>query len=173
MKPVRFYPEAEAEMMSAARFYEAQQKDLGKRFLSIQDALHRIQVNPLLYQEIEAYDDDGNNLILIGRPLESSPAHTTNNENNSSSISEACLHIRGDRTCRQLSVLHRTLHHSYQYVSITRPSGSDSPKCFTLGLGRLAKFSHGNHARSSDSNLYPKRVCRKSPSQSLDAPRFA
>jgi len=55
MKPVRFHPEADAEMMSAARFYEAQQKDLGKRFLtSIQDALHRIQVNPLLYQEIEA-----------------------------------------------------------------------------------------------------------------------
>ena len=30
-----------------------------------------------------------------------------------------------------------------QYISETRPSGSDSPKCFTLGLGRLAKFSHG------------------------------
>jgi hypothetical protein len=26
--------------------------------------------------------------------------------------------------------------------------GSDSPKCLTLGLGRLAKFSHGNHART-------------------------
>lgn len=54
MKPVRFHPEAEAEMMSAAKFYEAQQKDLGKRFLApVQDALNRIQVNPLLYQEIE------------------------------------------------------------------------------------------------------------------------
>ncbi len=54
MKPVRFHPEAEAEMMSAAMFYETQQKDLGKRFLaSVQDALNRIQVNPLLYQEIE------------------------------------------------------------------------------------------------------------------------
>ncbi len=45
----------------------------------------------------------------------------------------------------------------------------DSPKCFTLGwpvfapalintghrLGRLAKFSHGVHARNVDSNLYP------------------
>lgn len=54
MKPVRFHPEAEAEMMSTAKFYETQQKDLGKRFLaSVQDALNRIQVNPLLYQEIE------------------------------------------------------------------------------------------------------------------------
>ena len=32
-----------------------------------------------------------------------------------------------------------------QYISETRPSGSDSPKCFTLRLGRLAKFSHGEH----------------------------
>lgn len=53
MKPVRFHPEADTEMM-AAKFYETQQKDLGKRFLaSVQDALNRIQVNPLLYQEIE------------------------------------------------------------------------------------------------------------------------
>jgi len=43
-----------------------------------------------------------------------------------------------------------------RYISETRPSGSDSPKCFTLGLGRLAKFSHGNHASSSDSNHCPK-----------------
>lgn len=55
MIPIRFHPEADAEMMSAAKFYEAQQKDLGKRFLaSVQDALNRIQVNPLLYQEIES-----------------------------------------------------------------------------------------------------------------------
>lgn len=50
MIPIRFHPEADAEMMSAAKFYETQQKDLGKRFLaSVQDALNRIQVNPLLY----------------------------------------------------------------------------------------------------------------------------
>lgn len=56
MKPVRFHPEAEAEMMSAAKFYETQQKDLGKRYLAtVQSALNRIQVNPLLYHEI----DDG------------------------------------------------------------------------------------------------------------------
>ena len=54
MTPIRFHPGAEAEMMSAAVFYETQQKDLGKRFLaSVQDALNRIQVNPLLYKEIE------------------------------------------------------------------------------------------------------------------------
>ncbi len=54
MKPVRFHPEAEAEMISAAKFYESQQKDLGKRFLTlVQDALNRIQINPLLYPEIE------------------------------------------------------------------------------------------------------------------------
>ena len=41
-------------MIEAAAYYEAQQKDLGRRFLaSIQDALNRIQVNPLLYREIE------------------------------------------------------------------------------------------------------------------------
>ncbi len=55
MIPIRFHPEADAEMMSAAKYYESQQKDLGKRFLaSVQDALNRIQVNPLLYQEIES-----------------------------------------------------------------------------------------------------------------------
>lgn len=54
MKPIRFHPEAESEMMAASAFYETQQKDLGKRFLaSVQDALNRIQVNPLLYSEIE------------------------------------------------------------------------------------------------------------------------
>ena len=54
MKPIRFHPEAEAEMISAAVFYETKQKDLGKRFLTfVQNALNKIQVNPLLYQEIE------------------------------------------------------------------------------------------------------------------------
>ena len=42
-----------------------------------------------------------------------------------------------------------------RYISETRPAGSDSPKCFTLGLGRLPKFSHGNHPRSSDSKPFP------------------
>ncbi len=54
MKPVRFHPEAEAEMMEAAAYYEAQQPQLGRRFLvSVQDALNRIQVNPFLYRLVE------------------------------------------------------------------------------------------------------------------------
>lgn len=54
MKPIRFHPDAAAEMMEAAAYYEAQQGDLGRRFLaSVQDALNRIQVNPLLYSEVE------------------------------------------------------------------------------------------------------------------------
>jgi toxin ParE1/3/4 len=54
MKPIRFHPEAEAEMINAAAWYEAQQIGLGKRFLtSVQDALNRIQLNPELYPAIE------------------------------------------------------------------------------------------------------------------------
>ena len=54
MMPVGFHPKADAEMTAAAIFYETQQKDLGKRFLaSVQDAINKIQVNPLLYPEIE------------------------------------------------------------------------------------------------------------------------
>jgi hypothetical protein len=38
MKPFRFHPEADTEMIAAAKFYENQQKDLGKRYLaSVQD----------------------------------------------------------------------------------------------------------------------------------------
>ena len=54
MKMVRFYPEAELEMSGAAAYYEAQQENLGKRFLtSVQDALNRIQITPLLYPVVE------------------------------------------------------------------------------------------------------------------------
>ena len=54
MNPVRFHPEAEAEMNAAAAYYEAQQEDLGRRFLAaVQDAANRIQLNPLLYHIIE------------------------------------------------------------------------------------------------------------------------
>ena len=54
MKPIRFHPEAEAEMIDAAAWYEAQQTDLGKRFLtSVQDAHNRIDLNPELYAQIE------------------------------------------------------------------------------------------------------------------------
>ena len=54
MKPIRFHPEAEAEMIDAASWYEAQQPDLGKRFLtSIRDVINRIEVEPLLYPIVD------------------------------------------------------------------------------------------------------------------------
>ena len=50
MTPSRFHPEAESEMISAAMYYESQQKDLGKRFLStVQDSISHIQINPMIY----------------------------------------------------------------------------------------------------------------------------
>ena len=53
MTPIRFHPEADAEMMDAAVFYESQQQDLGKRFLSVvQDSLNHIQINPHIYPVI-------------------------------------------------------------------------------------------------------------------------
>ena len=54
MKPIRFHPEAEAEMIAAATWYELQQADLGKRFLSaVQDSLIRIAINPRLFPVVE------------------------------------------------------------------------------------------------------------------------
>ncbi len=54
MKLVRFHPEAEAEMFDAAMWYESHQEGLGKRFLtSVQDALHRIALNPETYPNVE------------------------------------------------------------------------------------------------------------------------
>ena len=54
MKTARFYPDAESEMIEAATYYEAQQPDLGRRFLaSVQDAVNRICVNPRLYPIVE------------------------------------------------------------------------------------------------------------------------
>jgi plasmid stabilization system protein ParE len=53
MIPIKYHPEADSEMMAAAAFYEAQQQDLGKRFLSaVQESLHHIQINPNLYPVI-------------------------------------------------------------------------------------------------------------------------
>lgn len=54
MKPVCFHPEAEAEMVDAAMWYESQQQGLGKRFLtSVHDSLHRIALNPETYPYVE------------------------------------------------------------------------------------------------------------------------
>ena len=54
MKPVRFHPDADAEMVDAAVWYESQQEGLGKRFLtSVQDTLNRIELNPEMYPVVE------------------------------------------------------------------------------------------------------------------------
>jgi toxin ParE1/3/4 len=56
MTLVRFHADAEAEMTDAAAYYERQHVDLGKRFLAtVQDAVNRIQINPLLFPVVE-YD---------------------------------------------------------------------------------------------------------------------
>ena len=53
MNPLKFHPEADEEMMEAAVFYENQQLDLGKRFLSeVQHSLSLILINPTLYPVI-------------------------------------------------------------------------------------------------------------------------
>ncbi len=57
MKQILFYPEAEKEMIEAAKWYESQQPDLGKRFLSsIQSSLSQITLKPnlfaLIYKDI-------------------------------------------------------------------------------------------------------------------------
>ena len=50
MKTVKFYPDAEDEMIEAAAYYETQQPQLGRRFLvSVQDAINIIVLNPRLY----------------------------------------------------------------------------------------------------------------------------
>jgi toxin ParE1/3/4 len=54
MMLVRFHTEAEAEMVQAAAYYEAQQANLGRRFLTaVQDAINRIRINPLLFPKVE------------------------------------------------------------------------------------------------------------------------
>ena len=54
MKTVRFHPDAEAEMIAAAAYYERQQVDLGRHFLAaVQDATNRIVMNLALYGTVE------------------------------------------------------------------------------------------------------------------------
>jgi toxin ParE1/3/4 len=51
---VTLHPEAETEMIEAAAYYEAQQADLGKRFLaSVQDGINSILINPRLYRVVD------------------------------------------------------------------------------------------------------------------------
>jgi len=54
MKVVRFHSDAESEMVAAAAYYEAQQPDLGRRFLTaVQDAVNRVAVNPYLFPSVD------------------------------------------------------------------------------------------------------------------------
>lgn len=54
MKPANFHSDAYAEMVAAAVYYESQQEDLGKRFLtSLQSSISHIQINPKLYQHFD------------------------------------------------------------------------------------------------------------------------
>ncbi|MBI1783990.1 type II toxin-antitoxin system RelE/ParE family toxin [Candidatus Sumerlaeota bacterium] len=51
---IRFRPEAEAELIDAAAWYEAAQRDLSQRFLAtVHDSLERVEINPLLYPLVE------------------------------------------------------------------------------------------------------------------------
>lgn len=53
MKKVLFHPDASEEMTASAEWYERKQSDLGKRFLAaVQDAVLRVQINPVLYPEV-------------------------------------------------------------------------------------------------------------------------
>jgi len=54
MTSVFFHPEADAEVVAAANYYEGQQEDLGKRFLAnVEDGIARIRINPRLYPLID------------------------------------------------------------------------------------------------------------------------
>ena len=54
MKAVRFHLDAETEMVEAAAYYDAQQPDLGRRYLTaVQDAVNRIAVHPHLFPIVD------------------------------------------------------------------------------------------------------------------------
>ena len=52
---VHFHPQAETELIAAATWYDGEQEDLGKRFLStLEDGLSRIKINPLLFPVVDS-----------------------------------------------------------------------------------------------------------------------
>jgi len=54
MTVVRFHPDAEAEMIDAAVWYEDQQEHLGYRFLAaIRDSINCLTINPKIYPKVE------------------------------------------------------------------------------------------------------------------------
>lgn len=53
MKPFLFHPDALAEADEAARFYDEQEKGLGKKFVeALTDTISRVRNNPELYGKI-------------------------------------------------------------------------------------------------------------------------
>ena len=55
MITIHFHPQAEAELIAAATWYNEQQKDLGKRFLSaVEDGISRLKINPLLFPLLDS-----------------------------------------------------------------------------------------------------------------------
>jgi len=53
VKPIKFFSDAEMEMRESSKYYESQQKDLGKRFLnSVENAIKHIQINPKIFQKV-------------------------------------------------------------------------------------------------------------------------
>ncbi|HBG08319.1 MAG TPA: plasmid stabilization protein [Geobacter sp.] len=54
LKKLIFHPDAEAETAKAADFYNGQQKNLGKRFVSaVEEGAARVRVDPLIYPIVE------------------------------------------------------------------------------------------------------------------------
>ncbi len=52
---VIFHPDAEAELNSAARYYEEQVPELGQRFLDLAErAIEQIVRSPLIYRIVES-----------------------------------------------------------------------------------------------------------------------
>lgn len=53
MISINFHPQAEAEFIAAAKYYESQQKNLGQRFISsVEAGVARINSNPRLFPAI-------------------------------------------------------------------------------------------------------------------------
>jgi toxin ParE1/3/4 len=54
MKRFRFHPEAQVEMVESAKYYEAEQEELGKRFLeAVRTAARRVCLSPAIYQRVQ------------------------------------------------------------------------------------------------------------------------
>jgi len=54
VKCLRFHPEAQIEMVESAKYYEAEQSGLGKRFLeAIRTSIHKVRLFPSIYQRLD------------------------------------------------------------------------------------------------------------------------